>query len=437
MSEVITPAAEWLTAQNGCIGCVLLDASLIGQLLAETSADDFSAPAKVIYQTISGEVSEGRSVDAIRINELLGGAYQDYLLGCLEVTPSAKDLDGYMAIVREKGKLARVQQELLRGAYAGTLDEVQSCLDSANEAMTDRRKASTFRMKDLMLDFYSRKQTAETYIPTGFPQLDAAMYLSAGDYVVLAGRPSRGKTALALQMALKQSRQYRVGFYSLETSSRKVADRLICHYSQLPMEKIKRADLDSKDWQVLGQATSALANSCKLDVVEAAGWSVDDVFRTAIANHHEVIYIDYLQIVKGDGKSRYDEVTGISVRIHQLAQRHGIMVVALSQLNRESVDGKSEEPDMSDLRESGQIEQDADAILMIYCQTAGRTDGPRWLKIAKNKEGELAMLAMAWDGSTQTLTPMSRRTPPAIPKTIRPLPDSTPVPEEFEQQEIR
>ena len=237
-------------------------------------------------------------------------------------------------------------------------------------------------------------------------------------------------------MALAQSRQYRVGFYSLETSKGKVMDRLLCHYAKVPMSEIKGGALSQDAWSRIGEAASSMSQYYKLDVIEAAGMSVDDIFHEAIARRHEIIYIDYLQIIRGDGKTRYDQVTNISVRLHQLAQKNRIMVVALSQLSRDSAGKANEEPDMSDLRESGQIEQDADAILMIYCQKKGATEGPRTVKIAKNKEGELAYLDMSWDGALQTLTPMSRRTPPAIPKTMRPLPDKTPTPWD-EQMEIK
>ena len=169
-------------------------------------------------------------------------------------------------------------------------------------------------------------------------------------------------------------------------------------------------------------------------MVEAAGYTVDQIFRTAVARRHQVIYIDYLQLAEGPGKSPYEIVTNISKRIHQLSQIHKILVVALSQLSRSS--DKGEEPGMADLRESGQIEQDADAILMIYYQDAKKKNGPRYLKVAKNKEGELGRLSLDWNGSTQTFTPMTTREAPPAPKTrLRDLPKETPVPAELEPEQ--
>lgn len=427
---------EWLNAQAGCIGCVCVDPKLAGRLLAETTDDDFDGTGKLCYQAISALFNDGKSPDAVNIGEKLSGAYNDYLVKCIEIVPSAYSLDGYIEIVREKARMHRVQMILLQASYAPTMEALEADLSKANELMVAEKQTKAYTMNELVMDFYDRKRTAERYIQTGIRPLDAAMYLSSGDYVILAGRPSRGKTAMAIQMALAQSRQYRVGFYSLETSKGKVMDRIMCHYGKIPMSSIKAVNLDDEQWRQVAEAADAIVKHFKLEVIEAAGMSVDDIFHEAISRKHEIIYIDYLQIIRGDGKTRYDQVTNISVRLHQLAQKHHIMVVALSQLSRDAAAKANEEPDMSDLRESGQIEQDADAILMIYCQKKGATEGPRTIKIAKNKEGELAYLDMAWDGALQTLTPMSRRTPPAIPKTMRPLADSTPIPPEFEQTKI-
>lgn len=431
---------EWMNAQAGCIGCVCIEPKLAGRLLAETSAEDFSDVALAVYQAISSLFAEGISPDAVKVGEKLSGACNDYILQCMDIVPSVHDFPEYLRIVQEKGRMARVQASLLRAAHAPTMEAMGEELSKANELMVSKKGTKSHTLMDLVSDFYERKKKAETYIQTGLRPLDSEMFLSTGDYVIIAGRPSRGKTVVALQMALAQSRSYRVGFYSLETSKEKITDRLLCHYAKIDMDKIKHANLSDEEWERLGKAASAITQYYKLEVVEAAGMTADDILHEALSRGHEIIYIDYLQIIRGSSKlSRYDLVTDISVRLHTMAQKHKIMVVALSQLSRESTKAKTEEPDMADLRESGQLEQDADAILMIYCKHKNNTDGPRVLKIAKNKEGRLSQLNLSWDGAHQTLTPLSNRIPPAVPKTARPispLPDDTPIPEEWEQTTI-
>ena len=426
--------ADWLSAQAGCIGAVLQKPELAGELLSATGEADFDGPGRVAWLAISKLFSEGKAPDPVQVAELTGSAYHEYLLQCMDLVPSTAELPRYIRLVTDRAKVSRVREILTEAMTDQTLEEISEHVARAASAVAETRRQSVFTLQDMLLDFYDRKKKGEVYLPSGLQALDSRLFLSAGDYVILGGRPSRGKTALAIQMALKQARSLRVGFYSLETEKGKVTDRLLSHYARIPMDRMKRADLTEKDWAALGQAASALSEHFQLEVVEAAGYTVDQIFRTAVARRHQVIYIDYLQLAEGPGKSPYEIVTNISKRIHQLSQIHKILVVTLSQLSRSS--DKGEEPGMADLRESGQIEQDADAILMIYYQDAKKKNGPRYLKVAKNKEGELGRLSLDWNGSTQTFTPMTTREAPPAPKTrLRDLPKETPVPAEWEPEQ--
>lgn len=425
--------SEWLNAQAGCIGCVLQSPKLAGQLLAETTEEDFDGHGRAVYQAISHLFSEGKIPDPVSVGELTQGVYNEYLLQCMEIVPSVLSLGEYIETVKKRSRMSRLQVLFYSAATAPTMDAMSDYMAQANELLVESRPGKVSDLGSLVLEFYERKKKGETYISTGMQALDARIYLAKGDYTILAGQPSRGKTVLALQLALAQSRQYRVGFFSLETSKDKLMDRIMCHYAKVPMDRIKRADLTTEDWERAGEASTALSQRFKLDVIEAAGMTVDDIFHIALSHRYEIIYIDYLQIINGSGKSRYEIVTNISVRLHQLSQRHKIMTVALSQLSRPSDNKKSEEPDMHDLRESGQIEQDADSIMMLYCKTKDDTAGPRILKIAKNKEGNTGKLDLEWAGGKQTFTPISRRVPPPQPRRFQELPDDTPIPTEFER----
>lgn len=429
--------SEWVNAQAGCIGCILQSPKLTGQLMAETSAEDFDGPGLVVYQAISKLFSDGKMPDPVQVGELTQGTYNEYLLQCMDIVPSVLSLGGYIETVKQKSRMSRLRTLFQTAAMSPTMEDMEQYLAQANELIVPNNAKRIFDMAAMMESFYTRKQEGETYLPTGLQRLDSEIYPTKGDYGVLAGQPSRGKTSLALQMALAQSRQYRVGFYSLETNQEKLADRLMCHYSGINMGHIKHANLSDSEWKTAGDATMALTQYYKLDVIEAAGMTIDDIFHVALSRRHEIIYIDYLQIINGSGKSRYEIVTNLSVRLHQLCQRHKIYAVALSQLARPSDNAKTEEPDMHDLRESGQIEQDADNIMMIYCEKKNDLEGPRVLKIAKNKEGRTAKLSLAWDGSKQTFSPLSRRTPPPPPKTVKTLPYDTPIPKQWEQTEIK
>jgi replicative DNA helicase len=140
-----------------------------------------------------------------------------------------------------------------------------------------------------------------------------------------------------------------------------------------------------------------------LEYIEAAGMSVREVQAIALRRKFDVIFVDYLQLLRGEGQSRYEIVTEISVALHTLAQKFGLLVVALAQLSRPAK-GSKDTPDMASLRESGQIEQDADVIMLLYLTDPKDNRGERTLKLAKNKDGEHAQLRFAFDGAVQRFT---------------------------------
>ena len=290
-------------------------------------------------------------------------------------------------------------------------------------------------MMDLTMRFYDRCKTGERYILTGIPELDGRVHLRPGGMNVIGAAPSRGKTAFALQIAYNQSKDYRVGYYTLEADDDQLFERLLASVSGVGMDALtNKQTLDKFDFGRIAAASKELANR-KLWVQSAHGWTVDEIFHHAIAHRYDVIFIDYLQLVSSYAKDRTQQVTDISMRIHTLAASNKILVHALSQVNRDfKSDKKSEEIGISDLRESGQIEQDADYIMLLYLATKGDFSGHRQLKIGKNKQGRLGQLELNWYGATQRFEPIATKSSPPVPNVYRPLPDSTPVP--FEQMEI-
>ena len=430
-------AQRGIDAQLSAIGSALLDTSLVPALLSELRETDFDPPFRDLYQAIRGLYNDNVPLDPTTLIDRAGQQHRELILQILELTPTASHFAAYVPIVRREAQLQQVRSLAGDMMASASLEELRLLHARIGDLLTgaQRRKPST--LAELMEDFVRRKTEGETYITSGMGMLDSRTYLSAGDLVILAGQPSRGKTVLALQLALQQSRHYKVGFFSLETNGAKLADRLVAQWSGVSMSSIKLARLTEAEWDTVGKTTAFLADpaNCDLEIMEAAGMTVDEIFAVAKARKYQVIYVDYLQIISGEGRSRYEIVTNISTRLHTLAQQHKILTVALSQLSRNASQGKSEEPSMSDLRESGQIEQDADCILMLYCEHKDDVQGDRVLKIAKNKEGTTGKIKLEWDGSVQRLTPVSTRSDAPLPRMKR-LNRSTPVPEEFEQQQI-
>lgn len=425
----------WETAQAGCIGSVLLDPQQTGLLLSETSERDFSGAGLVLYKAVCSVFGRGQTPDPILVGELLPHPdYRDYMRQVIELTPSAARLPEYIQAVRRRSRISQAHARLVEAQICEDLEALQNILTETMELISVDRGSRSESMADAMTRVLDQLRNGRTYIPSGLGLLDSRVYMSPGDYVVLAGRPSTGKSALAVQMAMAQARSYRVGFYSLEGAA-KAPERALIQYSRIPGDKIRLAQLSDSEWQALGEATMAMVQHYSaLEFTNAAGWTVDQIIAHALQMQQKVVYIDYLQLCQAPGSSRYEVVTNISQRIHTLAQQHGILVIALSQFSREAA--KSGTPEISDLRESGQIEQDADAILMLYLQDKSHATGPRVLKVAKNKEGVTGAIELAFNGSTLRFSALSHREPPVQPRTRQPepLPDNTPVPEQWLQQ---
>lgn len=203
-------------------------------------------------------------------------------------------------------------------------------------------------------------------------------------------------------MASHMGRQDKVGFYSLETSTAKLTNRLVANRCIIDFGHINRREMTPEEWERAVKWKKDVTES-QLELIPASGWGVQDILATALARRHRVVFIDYLQLIRAAGRNRTEQVTNISLALHEMAQAHGILVVALSQLNRASTDRADATPTLADLRESGQIEQDADAVLALYIDPD--EDAPmddRKLRVLKNKEGRLGDFSLAFDGSTQS-----------------------------------
>lgn len=429
-------SSAWLESQNAAIGCVLVDPSLAAELLSNTDKSDFSGAALAAYEVISKIFAGGQNPDPVLVAARLGPEYRDYLSQLVELTPSTAMLGQYITLVKERSRMARLRELLSEGAMADNLQDMQTAIQKANEICVQNGRETASSMAELAMRFYDRVKNGEQYILTGIPELDGRVHLRPGGMNVIGAAPGRGKTALALQIACNQAKTYRVGYYTLEADRDQLYERLLASASSVDMTALtNKQTLTEFDFARIASANKELTRR-GLWVQHAHGWTVDEIFHHAVANRYSVIVIDYLQIVRSTLKDRTQAVADISMRIHTLAQRNKILVHALSQVSREfRSDKKSEEIGMSDLRESGQIEQDADSIMLLYLASKGDFNGHRQLKIAKNKQGRTGQLELNWYGATQRFEPIPTKSTPPVPNVYKPPPDSTPVP--FEQMEIK
>ena len=438
---MVTSSQDWLDAQVGVIGSVLISPELAAKVLAETSEDDYTGQCLSIYKTIKALFMHGKPADVVLIREKLGEAYTQTLMQIMEVTPTAANVDHYIRAAKEKGRLMRLRDLGRQLQDAEDLEAASALMEKANKTMVARSGIQIVTMEQALSSFWNRHEGEKEYLSWPIDGLQDKLYAEAGDFIVLGGYPSDGKSALALQMAYHMAATKRVGFFSFETSDRKLFDRMMSAVARIPMERIKTNGMSDQDWEQAAKVAAEI-NSRKLEYIPASGMSVSDIQAVSYAQRYDVVFVDYLQLVNGRGKDRFSIVTDISIGLHTMAQSTNIAVIALAQLSRpeKKKDGPTPPPTLSSLRESGQIEQDADIVFMLYRPSF--QDQRRELMILKNKEGRLGRLTLDFDGQHQTFSRQAAdkyaQTRKAIFEAGRAareefqrLPDDTPVP--FEQ----
>lgn len=389
-------------AEQAVIGDILLvPEKALPLAMQSLTGEEFSAQGfREIFRICRELFREGRPVDAVTLLARLGDGYRDTVVTAAQQVPSLSHLGEYIRIVAENYRRRQAWEkasELLKALESGTMDKCQAGAAEVLRSLSTPGENRTVDAKTGILDFVERRDTPKAYIKTGLYKLDRVAHIDFGDYIVVGGRPSAGKTALTLQIMLEMAKRYPVAYFSLETSAEKIMDRLICCYTRTPFQEIKNGQI--QDWTRITESYDSF-KTLDFHIVEAAGWTVEQITACAVQLGTKIIFIDYLSLIRAQGRSLYERVTNISLDLHTMAQRHKITVVALSQLNR---DASNKEPDMTSLRESGQIEQDADCIILLQLTDKDKTStSDRELIVAKNKEGSTGKIRLSFRGEYQT-----------------------------------
>lgn len=397
-------------SQIAVLGSMLVDPDCVGEVLLRLRDEDFlEAPYRLAFQAIRRLFNEGRPTDPLSVNDALGGEYRQMLADCIDLTPTAANVAEWVDILRRRAAQFRLAELGERLAEAEDLDAAQALVDEINGACVQKTGVKITTMEAAYSAFCDRQseERQPPYLTWGIPFLDERIHIEPGDFVVLGGYPSAGKTALALQLVRHIAGSKRVGYFYLENNDHKLFDRLVSSTALVPFGRIKTRTLTEEDFRDIVGAQERLVGA-RLELVAASGMTVADVRATALKRHYDLIVVDYLQKLRGGRTGRdltsFERVSRVSSALQELGQETGITVLALSQLSRpEKSEGKAmAAPTMASLRESGQIEQDADVVLLVYrADTADPI--PRTLKIAKNKEGEAGLTqSYDFDGETQT-----------------------------------
>ena len=381
-----------IDAERSVLGAILIDPDRFSEIASGLSAEDFYRPNHAhVFEAVVNLFERNEPIDEITVGselktlgklESLGGSA--YLAELTDSVPTAANVAYYAKLVKKRAVVRRLimaTTAITGSVYEGTTD-IDLLLDEAEakifEITTNRDQKGFAPLKEVVKDAFKliekryEKKEVITGVPTGFIDFDQMTAgLQPGDLVILAGRPSMGKTALALNMAQYAAVQggSSVALFSLEMGKEQLVMRMLCSEARIDSQRIRGGFLKDQDWPKLARAAGALAeanvhidDTGALNILEAR----TKCRRLQAEKGLDMIVIDYLQLMHGRGESREREISEISRGLKSLAKELSVPVIALSQLNRSLESRQDKRPMLSDLRESGAIEQDADVICFVY-----------------------------------------------------------------------
>jgi replicative DNA helicase len=420
-----------IEAEKSVLGAILLNDENFSKVAEILVADDFYHPAhQLIFANISELIEKFKRIDLVTLQDELekkgqleqaGGII--YLITLQENIPAVGLIEQHAEIVKEKSTLRQIirsSTEIIGHCYKQADGDISSVLDFAEKTIFEIASNKT-KESFVQLDIWLKrtfKHLSEikshskgiTGIPTGFNRLDEMTSgLQKGDFVVLAGRPSMGKSAIALNfLSSAVLSGGSVGFFSLEMPAEQLTLRLLSSTAGIPIQKIRNATITSEEWIELTNVAAQLAKQ-KIFIDDTAGINIMELrtrARKLKAEHGiKMIMVDYLQLLHSARRheNRHQEVSEISRSLKALAKELSLPVVALSQLSR-AVDSRMDKrPMLSDLRESGAIEQDADLIMFLYRDVVYNpdTEDPELteLIVGKQRNGPTGMVELNFIGA--------------------------------------
>ena len=426
-----------MEAEQSVLGAILINPRAVLDAVSILHPSDFYLPQiAAIFEAVSELFSAGAVVDSVTISERLrqSGHYDpdttpQYLLYLAEFTPSSANTQRYARIVYEKAMLRALisaSEQIAQNCMAEA-GEFSLLMDQAEQLIYDlshgRRINEMRPIAEVVDEAYTR--ISELFngnrelggIPSGFSELDAKIGgLSRSDLILIAARPGIGKTSLALNIAshvaLKEKKG--VAIFSLEMSGEQLVSRMISSLALVDSSRLRTGDIRPDEWTRLAEAVSILGDS-PMKIDDNAGVTVQEI-KAKLRREKDIglVIIDYLQLMRSGSRSenRVQEVAEISRSLKIMARELDIPVVALSQLNRASESRKDKKPMLSDLRESGSIEQDADIVIFLYRDEDNPDLEARNIvncSVAKNRHGATGTIDFLWSGQYTRFTSLETR----------------------------
>ncbi|MBF0162285.1 MAG: replicative DNA helicase [Magnetococcales bacterium] len=401
-------------AEQSVLGAILLDNSIHDQIASTLQAEDFYAGAhRVIYQAICALLERGEPADPVVLQNYLqkndelqsvGGG--GYLAQLIETVPSTANASAYARLVRDKALLRALAQQatqIIESVYQGKNIPTDRLLDDAEQRIfsvgegRNQRTANYFTLKTVLLpvlhsiDQQMKHRGTVTGVATGFTDMDKMLSgLQKSDLLILAGRPSMGKTSFAMNIATNAAvdHQTPVAIFSLEMSKEQLVSRMLASSARIDAQKLRTGWLDDADYGQLIAMANHLSQA-PLFIDDTPALSIASLRARARRMRREqkiqLIIIDYLQLMQGELKTenRVQEISQISRGLKSLAKELDIPIIALSQLSRRLEERPNKRPILSDLRESGAIEQDADVVLFVFREEVYKDNDPALTGLAE------------------------------------------------------
>lgn len=416
-------------AEKSVLGSMLISDKAAMAAMEELKSEDFYDPAhREIFSAMCRAAGSGKKIDVVVVDEMLGregklegvGGFQ-YLMELNRFVPSAANVQAYIRIVDEKATLRRLMEaggEISKLAGSGM--DTAEVLARSEKMVYDisMRKGGEMLepIQPVLLKTYEKiEQLAISKgriegVTTGYSELDEMLTgLHGGELVLIAARPSMGKTAFGMNIvgnaAIRQGKKAAV--FSLEMPAEQLAMRMLCTEARVNMQSVRRGELEADEWMRLCEAMAMIGES-KIYIDATSGITVPEMRskarRLQMEGGLDLIMVDYLQLMSGAGQfgSRQEEIAGISRALKGLAQELDVPIVALSQLSRAPAGRTNHRPLLSDIRDSGAIEQDADVVMFVHREEYYDPDTEDRDKaeiiIAKQRNGSLGTVKLGWHG---------------------------------------
>lgn len=417
-------------AEISVIGSVLSDPQSVATSAEILKPDDFYYAAnKEIYRVVMELFNGNIPIDIVTVSDRLnqndkleGVGGIGYLTTAVTSVPTTGNVEYYAKIIREKSVLRRLikaSTTISELAY-GEGDDIERILDRAEQSVFDvsseKESNDIIHIQDVLMTAYedmvenSLSQGTITGVPTGFTELNNRTGgFHGGELIIIAGRPGMGKSSFAVNIAENAAinDNVPVAIFNLEMSKTMIVNRILCSQALVDSKKLRLGDFDSEDWQQIGSVVDKLAMA-PIYIDDTASITVSEIRakcrRLKQSKNLGMVIIDYLQLMQSGGRSdnRQQEISDISRSLKVLAKELDIPVIALSQLSRTSESRSDKRPMLSDLRESGAIEQDADMVMFIYRDEYYNPDtedkNMAECIMAKHRSGSTGMFKLGWQG---------------------------------------